>query len=297
MGFIDTLGKAVSQTADAVKKSVGKIQVSSKLSQDEKDIKRKYLSKLTHQELEQLYRQSFSYSMDAFSSGIANEKATSPKRMTTANLVEALVNMDSSKIQHFMVDVKKFDMASNFKYEVDKLNKRYESEFAKIENKPIPETNGPTVVEESYVTETAKVLEILLTEFLKRKEQYKEKEFHEQAIDFLKMAIHVLEARLKFNPDIQLRDEFRGSSQTNEAIDSMITINKVRIGIEMKKDVITTSTSQRLLGQIARYLRDYDGMIILIFNGDCDNITLTQIDDMSKNSGKLIKVVTTSGIR
>jgi len=287
MSFLEKLGKVGSKIAESSKKMIGKAEIEMKKSKEIKNVKISYLCKLSRQDLASLYKSSPSISSISGTvfANLSDTKQPSPYKMPINELVDKLTGLSSDKISEYLLRTRRREIAEKFKLEIEQINKKYGAEIAEIEGRKV---SGASETEENIVNDAVDYLRNIKFNINK---DNNETQYQEQAKMYLDGAILGLKEKFKhFKIDVQR--EVPISGDTNERIDLLLSIDNFRIGIEMKKSLDTTGTSQRLLGQIDRYIDLCDALIVWLVFEKYDSVSIKKILDKAHQTGKLIRIVT-----
>jgi hypothetical protein len=284
MSFLENLGKLGSKVVESSKKMIGKAEVEMKKSKEIKNVKLSFLSRFSHQDLVNLYKRSSSIS-DVMFSNLTDTKLPSPYKMAKDELVERLTSVPSDKIYEYLLRTGKRETAAKFQLEIEQIKKKYGTEIAEIEGRKV---SGVSETEENIVNDVVETLRNLKFNI---NENYNETQYQEQAKMYLDGASLALKEKFK-HFKIDVRREAPISGDTNEKIDLVISIDNFAIGIEMKKSLDTTATSQRLLGQIDRCIDLCSALIVLLVFQKYDSVSVNKILEKAHQTGKLIRIVT-----
>ena len=119
-------------------------------------------------------------------------------------------------------------------------------------------------------------------------------DFHKQIEPFLNGMVSVMETSLtKFGWKVNISREYKLPS--NERIDLLISIEGVKIGIEVKYDLKGTAKLQRLLGQIDRYIPYLDLILVVSYHPLSAN-AINAIKEKEAEKGKTIRIITPNKI-
>lgn len=284
MGLLEKLSKVGSKVAESSKKMIGKEKIERERRKDIRVAKIGALN-LPRQDLAALYKGTDT--SQVILANLTDTKAPSPYKMPINELVDKIENnVPSEKICDYLMRTRRKDQADKLKAEIDQINKRYDSQIAEAEGK-VSEANK---TEEDMVNDVVNTLRILESKF-DINEDYNESEYQKQTKLFLEGAISNLEDKFK-HFSVSVQREVLTSSDSNERIDLIISVGDFRIGIEMKKSLDSTSTSQRLLGQIDRYIGLCDALIVLLVKKEYDMVSINMILEKAAQTGKIIRVVT-----
>ena len=284
MSFLEKLGKVGSKIAESSKKMIGKAEIEMRKSKEIKNVKLSFLSQFSRQDLVNLYKSSPNIS-DVVFSNLTDTKQPSPYKMPINELVDKLTGLSSDKISEYLLRTRRREIAEKFKLEIEQINKKYGAEIAEIEGRKV---SGASETEENIVNDAVDYLRNIKFNINK---DNNETQYQEQAKMYLDGAILGLKEKFKhFKIDVQR--EVPISGDTNERIDLLLSIDNFRIGIEMKKSLDTTGTSQRLLGQIDRYIDLCDALIVWFVFEKYDSVSIKKILDKAHQTGKLIRIVT-----
>jgi len=284
MSFLEKLGKVGSKIAESSKKMIGKAEIEMRKSKEIKNVKLSFLSQFSRQDLVNLYKSSPNIS-DVVFSNLTDTKQPSPYKMPINELVDKLTGLSSDKISEYLLRTRRREIAEKFKLEIEQINKKYGAEIAEIEGRKV---SGASETEENIVNDAVDYLRNIKFNINK---DNNETQYQEQAKMYLDGAILGLKEKFKhFKIDVQR--EVPISGDTNERIDLLLSIDNFRIGIEMKKSLDTTGTSQRLLGQIDRYIDLCDALIVWLVFEKYDSVSIKKILDKAHQTGKLIRIVT-----
>ena len=285
MPFNIKFGDIAKKIGETTKKGITKAGISLQKSKEIKRKKLEYLSELSQHDLVNLYKRSSNYQLDALVSNISDTKQTNPNKLRKDQLIETLTNVSDGKIYEYLIAIRKRERAMKFQMEIEQINKRYENEFSKVDGTDV------SLASKTEMTILDDVISVLRRLNFNVKDSYNEKEYQQQAKLFFDGAKIALENQFK-HFSVKVDREVPVSSETNEAIDLMVIVGDFKIGIEMKTAVDTTSVSQRLLGQIDRYIGFCDALIILIVFENYDTITVKKILEKGHQLGKMIRVIT-----
>jgi hypothetical protein len=287
MSFFENLGKIGSKVADTSKKMIGKAEIKMKKDKEIKNVKISLLSQFSRQDLVNLYKSSSSISSisGVVFSNLTDTKQPSPYKMPINELIDNLTGLSDDKIYEYLLRTRRRETAEKFHLEIEQIKKKYGSEIAEIEGRKV---SGASETEENMVND---VVDTLKNMRFSINENNNETQYQEQAKMFLDGAILALREKFKhFKIDVER--EVPVSGDTNERIDLMLSVDNFKIGIEMKKSLDTTATSQRLLGQIDRYIDLCSALIVWIVFEKYDSVSIKKILDKAHQTGKLIRIVT-----
>lgn len=284
MSFLEKLGKVGSKIAESSKKMIGKAEIEMRKSKEIKNVKLSFLSQFSRQDLVNLYKSSPNIS-DVVFSNLTDTKQPNPYKMPINELVDKLTGLSSDKISEYLLRTRRREIAEKFKLEIEQINKKYGVEIAEIEGRKV---SGASETEENIVNDAVDYLRNIKFNINK---DNNETQYQEQAKMYLDGAILGLKEKFK-HFKINVQREVPISGDTNERIDLLLSIDNFRIGIEMKKSLDTTGTSQRLLGQIDRYIDLCDALIVWLVLEEYDSVSIKKILDKAHQTGKLIRIVT-----
>jgi hypothetical protein len=286
MSFLEKLGKIGSKVAESSKKMIGKAEIEMKKSKEIKNVKLSFLSQFSRQDLVNLYKSSSNIS-DVMFSNLTDTKLPNPYKMPINELVDKLTGLSSDKIYEYLLRTRRREMGEKFKLEIDQINKRYSAEVAEVEGRKV---SGTSEIEENIVNDVADYLRNLKFNVDKNNNEI---QYQEQAKMFLDGACLALKNKLeRFGMNVNVQREVPISGDSNERIDLLLSVGNFRIGIEMKKSLDTTATSQRLLGQVDRYIALCDAFIVLLVFENYDSVSIKKIQEKAHQTGKLIRIVT-----
>lgn len=181
-------------------------------------------------------------------------------------------------------------MAEQLKIEAVAIENKYQTQKSAVKGTAVETTSNVYI--DRFIQDIISNLKRVYSSF--DETNIKEVDFQRSMKLFLDGATANLQNQL--NPfGIIVQVEKEKVLQSGERIDFMISIGNFRIGLEMKTE-LDTSYSQRLLGQIDRYIDSCDALLVFMVTDIIDSITMTKIKEKALEKNKTIRIITPTKI-
>ena len=213
------------------------------------------------------------------------QKKIDPNKIPKVKLIGILSRrLSTNQIYRSLIRLGKHRLAENFLSEIEFVNRKYDKMLLEIEGK-----REETIEDEILNVVVDRIVSHMRRLYSMSFKPRNEYDFHKQIEPFLNGLISVMETSLtKFGWKTNVYREYKLPS--NERIDLMILIGRMKIGIEVKYDLKEKSKLQRLLGQIDEYIPYMDLLIIISYYPLNTNV-INAIKNKEIEKGKLIKIV------
>ena len=218
---------------------------------------------------------------------LGEREKVNPNKLGKDQLVRIIAGRVSwKKIYEGLVSLGKREMAEQLKIEAVAIENKYQTQKSAVKGTAVETTSNVYI--DRFIQDIISNLKRVYSSF--DETNIKEVDFQRSMKLFLDGATANLQNQL--NPfGIIVQVEKEKVLQSGERIDFMISIGNFRIGLEMKTE-LSTSYSQRLLGQIDRYIDSCDALLVFMITDIIDSITMTKIKEKASEKNKTIKIIT-----